>query len=413
MRNGDVVSILTGEKGKPATDWMRYAKSRSTRSKLRSYFREKQKESLREAGKILLMDFLSMHRPLIEKSTYLRTELKVPTTIEGVEKFVPGKTRFHDIDDLLINIGKKHDRSFLHMVVSKLFLVPQSVLTDAEKNRKALVPNSVVTAVYESRKLAKDAARAVASSDNTEPRTPLFNKDNDAAIKEAMDKAFADNVDDVECADPEHLCNDCLPVLGDEIIGTKPADGDNVITTVHRVGCPHAQHAINYVSAARVKPPTIVMEQISSVSLRMMKKTGRGATAPRSTEIPVKLQWSEFKSFYDDTTVTYLAEVVVIAEDRKLLLADCSEIVSEMSTIVKTGSATTHEHATLVFLVQVSSLENLQKLMDELGQVRSVMSVERRVGFPNVAVFLCTVSNCTLTHVPSVSSENQFGSTLL
>ncbi|EEC50040.1 predicted protein, partial [Phaeodactylum tricornutum CCAP 1055/1] len=53
LQNGDVVSILTGS-GRPATDWMRYAKSRSTRSKLRSYFRDRQKESLREAGKILL-----------------------------------------------------------------------------------------------------------------------------------------------------------------------------------------------------------------------------------------------------------------------------------------------------------------------------------------------------------------------
>lgn len=43
LQNGDVVSILTGE-GKPSTDWMRYAKSRSSRSKLRSYFRSKQRE---------------------------------------------------------------------------------------------------------------------------------------------------------------------------------------------------------------------------------------------------------------------------------------------------------------------------------------------------------------------------------
>jgi RelA/SpoT family (p)ppGpp synthetase len=43
LQNGDVVSILTGE-GRPGTDWMRYAKSRSTRSKLRSYFRREQKE---------------------------------------------------------------------------------------------------------------------------------------------------------------------------------------------------------------------------------------------------------------------------------------------------------------------------------------------------------------------------------
>lgn len=42
LRNGDVVFILTGE-GQPSTEWMRYAKSRSTRTKLRQYFRSKQR----------------------------------------------------------------------------------------------------------------------------------------------------------------------------------------------------------------------------------------------------------------------------------------------------------------------------------------------------------------------------------
>jgi (p)ppGpp synthase/HD superfamily hydrolase len=106
-----------------------------------------------------------------------------------------------------------------------------------------------------------------------------------------------------------------------------------------------------------------------------MLKTGR---VPRTPELPVKLQWSDF-SLIDDE-VLFLTEIVVVAEDRKLLLADCSEIVSELSVIVKTGSVTTREHATLEFLVQVRNLEAIQKLMDELSQVRSVMSVERRFG---------------------------------
>lgn len=110
-----------------------------------------------------------------------------------------------------------------------------------------------------------------------------------------------------------------------------------------------------------------------------MLKTGRAGVSMShdTSEMPVNLQWSDF-NLIDDEHV-FLAEIVVVAEDRKLLLADCSEIVSEMSTIVKTGSVTTREHATLEFLVQVSSLEAIQKLMDDLRQVRSVMSVERRV----------------------------------
>ena len=49
LQNGDVVSILTGE-GRPTLEWMRFAKSRSTRSKLRAYFRSKQSDSERESG---------------------------------------------------------------------------------------------------------------------------------------------------------------------------------------------------------------------------------------------------------------------------------------------------------------------------------------------------------------------------
>jgi len=69
-----------------------------------------------------------------------------------------------------------------------------------------------------------------------------------------------------------------------------------------------------------------------------------------------------------------------VAADRKLLLADCSEAVSRSSEIVRTGTLTTNEHAKLEFLVQVRSVDELQLLMDELNEIDSVMSVERRFG---------------------------------
>ena len=64
LKNGDVVNILTSNTSseslsssnvsspvlaRPTFDWMRFAKVRSTRSKLRSYFRAKQRESLKKA----------------------------------------------------------------------------------------------------------------------------------------------------------------------------------------------------------------------------------------------------------------------------------------------------------------------------------------------------------------------------
>ena len=274
LRNGDVVSILTGDEGKPATDWMRYAKSRSTRAKLRSYFRDKQNESLREAGKILLLDYLWMHGPLIDQNSFLPEGTEIPQTLEEVEEFLPGKTRFDDIDDLLVAIGKKHDRAFLHTIVSKLFLVPQSVLVEAERDRAALLPNTVTSAVYESRKLANELAASL----DTHTATPEFKTASAPSAKDAR-KVFANNESEAaEYADPEHLCDECLPVLGDEIVGTKPQQKSDAPITVHRIGCPQAQHAINSASALRFQLPD--SHRIDSVSLRMLK-TGRAPRTPQ------------------------------------------------------------------------------------------------------------------------------------
>jgi len=385
LNNGDVVSVLTGG-GKPATDWMRYAKIRSTRSKLRAYFRMKQKESLREAGVILVLDYLRMHGQLIEKSSYLYHEFTIPTNIDEFRTFLPGKGRYDDIDELLTDIGKRHDRSFLHNAMAKIFHVPQSVLATAESNRKSGIPNSVVAAVHVIRQEALDAAAVIKGTEDSEDVSVTENVRENVTSKADVDagqKRFSLNRDDnssVEYADPEHICPDCLPVHGDEIVGTRPVNGDST-AVVHRVGCPRAQRALNAASAKARIPKGVLnpmQARIDSITLRLMKgnRFSNRATPPQE-ELPVKLLWSEYT---DVDRIHFTCEVAVVASDRKLLLADCSEIVSENCEIMKTGSLTSQEHATLVFLVRVHSLSHLQRLMDELGQVRSVMSVERRFG---------------------------------
>jgi (p)ppGpp synthase/HD superfamily hydrolase len=388
LQNGDVVSIQTGE-GKPATDWMRYAKSRSTRSKLRSYFRDRQKESLREAGEILLMDYLLMHGPLIESQSYLEDDSVLPTTVGEVAKFLPGRTQYTELDEMLISIGKHHDRVMLHRIVSQLFGVPKKILVAADESNRALVPSSVVAAVYERRRSAKDAAQAAASDKPVRPSLSIVSS------PYSVEKMLTGIDTPLEYADSEHLCDECLPIHGDEVVGTRPQDSD-LITTVHRMGCPRVQRAINRASSeqrlrsltASIQHKSTPMKprsRVDSVALRQYKinagaRRTNSSTASKyiypTTDVPVRLQWSDL----DENQTLFLTEVVVHAQDRKLLLADCSEVVSETVEILKTGSASTQEHATLVFLVQVSCLDNLQQLMDRLGQVRSVMSVERRFG---------------------------------
>lgn len=404
LQNGDVVSILTGE-GKPATDWMRYAKIRSTRSKLRSYFRSKQRESLREAGEILLFDFLDVHYDILKESPILHQNAEIPSTTNDICAFLPGDTKYQNVNDLLMDVGKRHDRDFLRKTVSDLFSVPLSSLVEADEKRSTHLSSSVVAAVQESRKVARDAAVAADSeahqSDsqvectgtdinavvNGAPKAKPLNDFNDRNGVPSSTETIDDNHEAFEYADPEHVCSECLPIRGDDIIGTKVNNlsGEDEATTVHRPGCVRAHYALSGASgslgnrngaATNGKVYGISSSSTASRSRTSSRFSSRHASMGPD-EIPVKLRWSDFNEFDD---VVYMTEIFIVAKDRKLLLADCSEIVSEMSEIVKTGSSTSEEHCVLEYLIKVSSVDHLQELMDSLQKIDSVMSVERRFG---------------------------------
>jgi (p)ppGpp synthase/HD superfamily hydrolase len=352
---------------------MQYAKSRSTRAKLRSYFRAKQRENLQEAGGILLHDFLTVHEDLIAAQTFLNQP--PPRTLQELEAFLPGECRYDNLDDLLMEIGKRHDRQFLRNIVSKVLRVPLSSLEEAERKngyKARLISENIFAAVRDSRKKAKDAG-SVIDLEGKQANDVLSDVNSADTISSAatsnrrpvdLDKAFGSPTSTTLFADAEHLCEDCLPVKRDDIIGTKAVDlgysGEESPTTVHRTACLHAQRAIN----------------------RSRAHGGNSSFGVPSSQINarevdvVNLVWADLK---DDEDMTYMAEVEVVASDRKLLLADCSEIVSEIAFILKTGSATSNEHATLNFLVKVRDLPHLQHLMDGLRSVPSVMSVERKV----------------------------------
>jgi len=529
LRNGDVVSILTGD-GKPSIDWMRFAKSRSTRSKLRSYFRVKQKESYRKAGEILTIDYLCMHGPLIIKAQQEQDQIQqqqhqkqgsiqknepewqqsnnttaqstdsannninrkntddrvmlvdIPKTVQELDAYlIPDKnTRYSKVDDMLIDVGKQQDRSLLHKVVSKMFSVPSKLLINAEKNKSSVIRSSVVEAVRKNREVAKYAGKAfktsTASASAAAPTSTVANNgdrigstavngaDNVSATKctntdtesstdstsshgktednhlnyennnDLVDNFFAGigstlENNEEEFADPEQTCAHCLPVYGDTIIGTRRRSES--MAMIHRIGCTNAQRVMNKVSSPskEINKKKVQGDEISSnngskknylsvnsKSLRQVKRNifsrfnsrkekiedyVRNNIDERDHEIPVRLCWPVYLPDGDITCLMngdnhelqqepernengdcnyYLTEVVVHAKDRKLLLADCSEVVSELSEIVKTGSSSSKEHATLVFLVKVNGLAHLQKVMDTLFQVRAVMSVERKFG---------------------------------
>ncbi len=105
LNNGDVVSILTG-KGTPTTEWMKFAKSRSTRSKLRAYFRAKQHDGISKMGESMFFDYLKHYRGEIRSSSYLGYEFDIPLDKSELSHFLPGRSHYTDVDELFFAIGE-------------------------------------------------------------------------------------------------------------------------------------------------------------------------------------------------------------------------------------------------------------------------------------------------------------------
>ena len=354
MKNGDVVSILTAEGAVPSTEWMRFAKSRSTRSKLRSYFRNKQMEMYRSSGEIRLFGYLEQRKDTILGYSYLNNFSVVPTTVEELSTFLPGRSHYMDVNELLTDIGKSRDADFLRSKVSKIFLIPLALLKTLDESSFSNI----------TRNLYADQL-----STNM--------KSGEQMMRSYVDSLNGVNTEEAEVAYSDNACSCCLPVRGDAIIGTKTMSVEST-TTVHRVECPYAREVLNN---AKTKP--IASDTADDFTLERKSRSKlmtKDVKRPGIDEYPVQLVWPALEdSWEDESSESFLTEVVIIANDRKLLLADCSIIASTNSEILKTGSSSTSEHCVLEFLVRVRDLEHLQILMDKLLEVKSVMSVERRV----------------------------------
>jgi GTP pyrophosphokinase len=125
----------------------------------------------------------------------------------------------------------------------------------------------------------------------------------------------------------------CEPIPGDSIVGIITR-GRGV--SVHRAGCPN------------LNDPNLGAERLIDVSWD---------SAPDQT---------------------FLVKLIIQAQDRKNLLMDISNTISQTGTNITSGEfASEDDLAKVTLVVEVSNLNNLEKILKVLGKVRGVQTIDR------------------------------------
>lgn len=130
LHNGDIVRILTSPQGKPSRDWLKIAKSNRTRSKIKSWFRQQERQEREEKSK--------RGRELLEKEAARRNP-GVENPLEAVTSQLAHIARdlgYSSLEELIIAVG-----SGSHSPASVLGrIAPDSAKTPPEAIPEAPVP---------------------------------------------------------------------------------------------------------------------------------------------------------------------------------------------------------------------------------------------------------------------------------
>ncbi len=99
LQNGDIVRILTSPQGKPSRDWLKIAKSTRTRSKIKSWFRQQDRQEREEK--------IKRGRELLEKEA-LRRNPGTENPLEAISpqlSHVAREMGYLNTEELIVSVG--------------------------------------------------------------------------------------------------------------------------------------------------------------------------------------------------------------------------------------------------------------------------------------------------------------------
>ena len=320
LKNGDIVDILTSEKVHgPSRDWLKIVKSTSARNKISQWFKKEMREENVVRGKEIV-------DREIRKTGFTPAQLLKSDYIDPILR----RYTLNSLDDLYAAIG--------YGGISAGKIIPrlrdEHIRNLPEEDRIKLgyrisPTGQLVYSPQTSPLTGEDGVQTLPRSKKPGP-APRFDQ---GIIVKGIDNCLV------------KLSRCCSPVPGDQIIGYVTR-GKGV--AVHRTDCSNIRHLLS-------------------------EAVGSGENAERASRL-IDVAWAK-----EDANSSYQVELKILARDRRHLLADVSNAISEEKVSILSGQITAMKDvtATLIMTIEVNSQNQYDRVMGRIKAVRDVIEVRR------------------------------------
>jgi len=349
LQNADLVKVVTSPSAAgPSLEWLKWAKTRTARQKIRRFLRSRSRESRICHGRQHLNDVarrLHLEAPSQAAIANILPRLSAVLQSQGIRSL-------KSVDDLYVEIdtayhGERSDSELLERTVL-------AFLHDRSSSVSPLLPSQHLPfhANGNGRPADSEAQKKLSST----------------AATGAENGTVGAPADGTRIAYME-LASCCLPIRGDKILGEK-SERKNMIT-VHRCHCPTVLRSLRESPERCLGLEWSSMPDDSSANRPATKGNGKPSVSASPSS--------------SGSTQLYRSRIMITAKDCDGLLSYVSGMITSIGkSIMRSASATdVRRMATLSFEILIEDVEHLSKLVERLMSCREVLEVERHGALRN------------------------------
>ena len=324
LQNGDIVEILASEKVHgPSRDWLKIVKSSAARSKINQWFKKEMRdENVAHGREVMERD--------IKKTGFSYAQLMRPDFLDTVLR----KQSFASLDDMLAAVG--YGGIPASKIISRLKDEYIKSLPEDERFNLGYRVTSAGQVVYSPLPSGITEENLIISNKSL-PKSKTIRKNkklNDSGIVvKGIENCLV------------HLSRCCSPVPGDPIIGYVTR-GNGV--GVHRTDCSNIRN--------------------------ILKNCSDTAKCAEKASRLIDVYWDE-----RGDQESYQVEISILAHDRRHLLADISNAISEEKVSIITAQLQAMKDVTANFnmTIEVKNQNQYDRVVGRLKAIRDVIEVRR------------------------------------